>query len=386
MSERGRILFLFSDTGGGHRSAAEALIEALEQHFPGQCEPLLVDVIKDYLPRPLDMLPESYPYMARVPEAWELGFRLFDNRRRSQAITSAFWPVIKTKVEQLVVEKPADLIVSVHPFLTDPVMKAWGEDRPYFITVVTDLVTGPAIWYHPKVDLTIVPTTAAENRALEMGVAPERLKVIGLPVAERFCQPAGRKEDLRRQLGWPLDIPIVLLIGGAEGMGPLYDTARAIARKQGNYALAVVTGRNQSLRQRLERVDWEVPTIIHGFEREMHKLMQAASLLVTKAGPGTITEGLNAGLPIVLYSRIPGQEDGNVSYVVDQGVGTWAPSPEQSATAVRSWLNSPAKFARAVEQCHAIAKPRAAVEIAQIMMNTLENGKAGRNGNVPLPG
>ncbi|MFP3854933.1 MAG: MGDG synthase family glycosyltransferase, partial [Anaerolineales bacterium] len=372
--------------GGGHRSAAEAIIEALNKHYPDRCEPLLVDVIKDYLPRPLDMLPESYPIMARVPEAWELGFRLLDGRRRGQAFSTAFWPYIKSRVEQLVQEQPADLIVSVHPLLTDPVLKAWGKDRPYFITVVTDLITGPALWYHRKVDLTIVPTVEARRRAIDVGVPAERVRVIGLPVAERFTHPAGEPAQLRQELGWPQDVPLVLLVGGAEGMGPLYQTARAIARLKGDFALAVVAGRNEGLKRRLEAVDWEVPTIIHGFEREMHKLMQAATLLVTKAGPGTITEALNAGLPMVLYSRIPGQEDGNVDYVVDKSVGTWAPSPQATAGAVRTWLSSPSRLAEASKACKEMARPQAAVEIAEILISNLGKRETGPNGKNPLPG
>lgn len=380
MSDRPEILFLFSDTGGGHRSAAEAIIEALETHYPDRCEINLVDVFKEYFPTPLDALPEAYPYMAKVPEAWEIGFRLLDGQRRGRALNAAFWPYIRSQVKQLVEEQPADLIVSVHPLLIAPVLKALDNDRPYFITVVTDLVTGPALWYHRDVDLTIVPTVEARRRALECGVVQERVQVVGLPVAERFCRPSGDAIDFRQQLGWPTDRPVVLLVGGAEGMGPLYQTARAIARLQMDFSLAVVTGRNRSLQRRLEAVNWEVPTTIHGFERRMPELMQAATLLVTKAGPGTITEAINAGLPMVLYSRIPGQEDGNVDYVVGKGIGTWAPSPQGTAAAVRRWLEQPAQLEGAKETALEMARPKAAVEIAEILVANLDRQEARANG------
>jgi 1,2-diacylglycerol 3-beta-galactosyltransferase len=383
MNERPRILFLFSDTGGGHRSAAEAIIEALEDHYPGQCQCSLVDVFKEYFPSPLDVLPEAYPYMAKVPEAWELGFRLLDGQRRGRALNAAFWPYIRSRVKQLVEEQPADLIVSVHPLLIAPVLKALGADRPRFITVVTDLVTGPVLWYHRNVDLTVVPTVESRLRAIESGVPPERVRVVGLPVAQRFCQPVADEASLRRRLGWPSGLPVVLLVGGAEGMGPIYQTARAIARLRMNFALAVVAGRNESLYRRLKQVDWEVPTMIHGFERRMPELMQAATLLVTKAGPGTIIEAVNAGLPMVLYNRIPGQEDGNVDYVVEKGIGTWAPSPRSTATAVRRWLEQPAAMRRAKETALEIARPSAAVEIAEILIANLdrEDAQAGGRGS-----
>lgn len=372
MVDRKRILFLFSDTGGGHRSAAEAVIEALEAQYHDRCEPVLVDVLKEYAPRPFDTLPEAYPKMVRVPEAWALGFRLLDGHRRGRALTAAIWPYLRSEIRQLVSEQPADLIVSVHPLFQAPVLKALQDERPPFITVVTDLVSGHALWYHRQADLTIVPTVESRQRALECGLPPEKVRVIGLPVAQRFCRPQGDPRALRQELDWPLELPMVLMMGGAEGMGPIFETARAIARQPGEFGLAVVAGRNESLQRKLERVDWDVPLKVYGFERRLPEMMQAATLLVTKAGPGTITEALNAGLPMVLYSRIPGQEEGNVDYVVDKGVGSWAPGPQAAAAAVRSWLSSPEELERAAQTCLKIARPQAANEIAETLVANLE--------------
>jgi 1,2-diacylglycerol 3-beta-galactosyltransferase len=116
----------------------------------------------------------------------------------------------------------------------------------------------------------------------------------------------------------------MLLRGGGEGMGLLERIARllGIAIPAG---LAVITGRNQKLKERLEAATWPDHTFIYGFVRNMPDMMEAADILLTKAGPGTISEALNAGLPMILYSRLPGQEDGNIHYVVDEGAGIWAP-------------------------------------------------------------
>ncbi len=384
MSDPRRVLFLFSDTGGGHRSAAEAIIEALETHFPGKVEPDLVDVLKDYAPRPLDHLPEAYPSMVKVPKAWELGYKLFDGHLRGRALTAAFWPYVRSAARRVVSEHPADMIVSVHPLLTWPVIKALPTDRPPFMVVVTDLVSAHALWYNAEVDTYVVATAKARSKALEMGLPASRVSVLGLPVAERFCRPGADPMEARQRLGWPMDRPMVLAVGGSEGMGPMFDTARAIARQPGEFGLAVVAGRNQRLKKRLEATTWEVPTFIYGFVTDMPELMQAASLLVTKAGPGTITEALNAGLPMVLYSRLPGQEEGNVDYVIEKGVGVWAPGPEPTAAAVARWLRRPEDIAKASAVCQKIARPSAAKHIAELIVGNLDspNG-ASRRGISP---
>jgi 1,2-diacylglycerol 3-beta-galactosyltransferase len=371
MPERQRILVLFSDTGGGHRSAGEAVIEALQTKYPGRYEIEMVDALTDYAPRPLNRLPPLYPKMVRLPQAWGLGFKVSDGLRRARALTAIAWPYVRPAARRILRDWGADIVVSVHPVLNAPILNALRSPRSRFITLVTDLVSAHALWYDRRVDLCLVPTEPARQKALECGLRPDQVRVVGLPVSQRFSQEHADPADLRRALGWPPGRAMVLLVGGGEGMGPLFETARAIAANEGDFGLAVVTGRNERLRQRLESVEWEVPTFVYGFEQRMPELMGASDLLVTKAGPGTIAEALNAGLPMVLYSRLPGQEDGNVRYVVEEGVGTWAPSPEQSADAVRVWLSQPDQRERAARACRRIARPQAASEVADIIAGLL---------------
>jgi 1,2-diacylglycerol 3-beta-galactosyltransferase len=364
---RPRILFLFSDTGGGHRSAAEAIIEALELEFGDLFSVEMVDVFKDYAPRPLNRMPDLYPKMVKIPQAWGLGYHLSDGHRRARLITAGAWPYIRRSIQSLVSQHPSDLIVSVHPLANAPTLRALGPYRPPFITVVTDLVTAHALWYHRRTDLCIVPTEAARQRALIHGLKPGQVRVVGLPVADRFCQPPGDRRVLRTQLGWPQDLPVILLVGGGEGMGPIEKTALSISDARLQAALVVVAGRNRELKARLEARTWPMPTYIYGFVHEMPDFMRAADVLVTKAGPGTISEAINAGLPMILYSRLPGQEDGNVAFVIAEGIGSWAPRPDQIVDALRYWLDQPEQRARAAENCRRVARPQAARQIARIL-------------------
>ncbi|TFH34054.1 MAG: galactosyldiacylglycerol synthase [Anaerolineales bacterium] len=365
-SQKARVLFLFSDTGGGHRSAAEAIIEALELRYAETIEPRMVDVFKEYAPRPLDRLPDLYPEMARHPQMWGWGYKLSDGPQAA-FLEYAFWPYVRRATRRLVHEQEAECIVSVHPLFNSAYLRAAGKDHPPFITVVTDLVTAHTLWYEPKADLCIVPTEKAAQRALENGIGEEKVRVIGLPVARNFCVPFGDERSLREELKWPLDRPVILLVGGGEGMGPLEETAEKISSLDFDLALAIVTGRNEALKQKLERRSWPVPTFVYGFEHRIPDMMRAATLLVTKAGPGTITEALNAGLPMVLYSHLPGQETGNIDYVVEAGVGLWAPGPQRAAEAVRWWLWNEAVLKAAGEACQRMARPQAAMEIAEII-------------------
>jgi len=370
-SKRPHILFLFSDTGGGHRSATEAIIEALQLEFDHRITTQMVDIFLDIAPRPISYLPKWYPYMVRLPEVWGMGYRISNGSRRARLIVESAYPYVRRTLHKVINQYPSDMIVSVHPLANNPFLHALGKHRPPFITVVTDLVTTHALWYHKGVDLCLVPTEAAYQRALLSGLRTEQVKVVGLPVADRFCQPIGDKKALRQKLGWPQDCPVVLLVGGGEGMGPLEKTAVTIAEANLPITLVIIAGRNAELKERLKARLWPMTTLIYGFVHEMPDFMRAADILVTKAGPSTISEALNAGLPMILYSRLPGQEEGNVDYVISEGVGVWAPKTSYIVSALRAWITHPKQLELAAEACCQAARPEAARQVARILTERL---------------
>jgi 1,2-diacylglycerol 3-beta-galactosyltransferase len=151
-------------------------------------------------------------------------------------------------------------------------------------------------------------------------------------------------------------------------MGNLEGIVAALNDSRLPVTLVIIAGRNEPLRQRLEARQWNIPVRVYGFVREMPDFMHAADILLTKAGPGTISEAVSAGLPVVLYSRLDGSEDGNVRYVIDNGAGIWAPSSAEAIAAVQRWLDHPEQLSQASSACLALARPHAAHDIAALLM------------------
>ncbi len=372
MDKKPHILFLFSDTGGGHRSAAEAIIEAVRLQYGDSVTTEMVDIFKDYAPRPLNRMPDWYPYMVKAPDLWGASFRITDGRARARAITATMWPVAARYARRIINQHPSDLVVTVHPFGNSFILKALGNNRPPFITVVTDMVTTHALWFDNRADVICVPTETARNRAIEYSMSPEKVVVVGQPIAAKYCAPVGDKLALRRALGWPEDKFTVVAVGGGDGMGPLAQTARAIGESGLDVSLVVVAGRNERLKNSLQQMNWSIPAFIYGFTRDLPDFMRAADVLVTKAGPGTIAESLAAHLPLVLYARLPGQEDGNVTFVRQTGTGVWAPTPQRVVATLRRWYDYPEERQKVVEACIRAARPDASNSIARIIGKQLD--------------
>jgi len=374
-AKKPHIVFLYSDTGGGHRSAAEAIIEAIELEYPDKFTCEMVDFFLNYSPPPLNLAGPVYPSFSKMDTLWKFSFDRSDDSDRMRVIYAMFWPYIRLFLYKLLREHPCDMFVSVHPLINIPLLRAMRRreiNKPYLI-VVTDLVSTHAAWFASEASQIIIPTQQAVRKAIQANVKPDQLKIIGLPVADRFCKLVGEKNGIRKKLGWPKDKIILLLVGGGEGMGPLEEISRAINDSKIDAGLVVITGRNKKLKEKLENIKWAIPVHIYGFVKNMPDLMRAADILLTKAGPGTISEALIAGLPIILYHRISGQEEGNVSYVTDEGAGVWAPATEDIIETLKNWIDNPTKRQEAVDNAKRLARPDASREIAQEIASRLES-------------
>ncbi len=361
-----RIVFIMSDTGGGHRASAEAIRDAILEKHEAQFE--LVDLFKQYSPYPFSQMPEWYPQMVSKGRAsYGMTYRLSNTHNRARAYSRLMYLTMDNRLRQMLREHPADVYVSVHSVLTRITGHALSAQatRAPFVVVVTDLVSTHMLWYDRRADRTLVPTAPAYERGLRAGLAPDQMRDTGLPVNPRFMRNLPEKHAARESLGWDQTMPAILIVGGGEGMGPLYDTARAVDERRLGCQIVVIAGKNQELKAQLEASEWHSPTHIYGFVNDMPRLMAGADILVTKAGPSTICELAIAGLPMIIYDFIPGTEDGNVTYVVDNEAGIYAQTAPEVAAAAASWLANGGGLLRwYAAGAAAIARPHAVYDIA----------------------
>ena len=308
---------------------------------------------------------------------------------------------------------------------TQQISRETGKHIPFF-TVVTDLGSGHCMWFEKNVDRLYVASDRLYKLARRRGGTPtERLVMTGLPIRHGFAVQAEQLGDrtsakgkeyqrkTRIELGMDGDKPMVLVMGGGEGVGSLSDIVDELYAElyqQGvDATICVVCGRNEKLKEDLTTRDFsqtvkdiqaksgkkrrllsrmfrrknkvaeeteitsaadttrkgQISVVPLGFVTNMPEYMVAADVLVSKAGPGTIAEAAAVGLPVMMTSFLPGQEAGNVDVVVESGFGEYNDQPSDIADIVTSWLQDSGLLSSMSKAAMTAGNPYAADEIVQ---------------------
>ena len=216
-----------------------------------------------------------------------------------------------------------------------------------------------------------MPVQPAYDRGLELGLDPKKLILTGPVMHPRFSKMNLTKLEARAKVGWDANAKIALLVGGGDGMGPLLETAKAIDASAADVQLVVLAGKNSSLKASLDNQTWRKKTTIYGFTNEFDVFLRAADVLITKAGPATITEAAALGTPMILNGAIRFQETPNAEYVVQQGAGLYAEGASNVAAALEDVLNSPGKLEALEIGAKKLADPTAVYRIADEIWQSL---------------
>lgn len=292
-----KVLFLSSDTGGGHRASAESLANQFQILFPGTTYDLLDVVEKDGVP-PYNSLVTAYKHLSNRPSQWKLVYSV-SNSRAFEVLADAHLKLMcERAVRRRIKSYNPDVVVSVHPLMTNvPVLSCanisaeTGKHLPIF-TVVTDLGSAHCLWFANGVEKMFVGSQAVKELAKARGKVPEeKLVLAGLPIRNDFAVQAellgdrysreGREyqRQVRQALKLPLaeekvsvgltegagiverlERPVLLVMGGGEGVGSLENITDALyvelTYRDIDALVLVVCGRNEKLKSWIERRKW----------------------------------------------------------------------------------------------------------------------------------
>ncbi|MFN8521745.1 MAG: hypothetical protein U0821_01390 [Chloroflexota bacterium] len=375
-----RILILHAAVGTGHTTAAKALGEAFERKRAGAVR--VEDILDHGSALFRAALTRSYlDISSRAPLLWKAFYEASDV---ADPDIVAAANVVRARVERLPLRRfeqfvrafGPDAIVCTHmlPLSVLSYMKEDGSLHQPVYCVVTDYVAHSA-WINDVVDGYFVASDATRDALAVRGVSRRALHVTGIPVKLEISEPKTMAEARARR-SLPPDGVVVTLFGG--GLEP--KRARLVISRLLESALhgtlVVVAGRSESLAagiadlgdgpslrlRRLGRVDY------------VDDLVAASDLVITKSGGLIVSEILARGTPMIVFDPIPGQEEWNADLVAAVGAGIQLRQPESVPLAVTSLLSSTEWLAGARRRAAGAGRPRAALDIAELVLAELRSG------------
>ncbi|SDE21845.1 processive 1,2-diacylglycerol beta-glucosyltransferase [Paenibacillus sp. UNCCL117] len=323
-----RVLLLSEGFGAGHTQAAHALSDSLRKLSP-RLQTRVLELGKFLHPTLAPLVFTAYrKTVSSQPRLYGMVYRAQYKKSLSRVTQLALHRICYAQTALVIRQLRPDLIVCTHPFPSAVVsrLKRMGLSIP-LCTVITDY-DAHGTWVSREVNTYLVSTPDVRTKLLERGIGEGSVKVTGIPVHPNFWETHNR-EELRSRFGLR-DMPTVLVMGGGWGLLKNSSFLQGLVAWREKLQLIICLGNNEKVKNALlEDERFRHPNVrLLGFTKEIDKWMDVSDLLVTKPGGMTCTEALAKGIPMLFYEAIPGQEEENLHYFQQQGLGEEIRSPD----------------------------------------------------------
>jgi UDP-N-acetylglucosamine:LPS N-acetylglucosamine transferase len=325
-----KILIISSDTGGGHRSAAAAIVAGVQKFWEGDSHAIRVVRAVEESHHISAKLVSIYNWVLKNKQHWMKYLYWCVNRFRPEARGFLYRRSLEY-IRGLFERWCPHVVVSVHPLTQHAfarVLKELGlAGKVPLVTVVTDPCYGFwKGWACDDVTLYLVASEEAKQQLIDYGVRPERIKVSGMPVHPKFELPDERSaQAARHALGLDPEKFTVFVNAGWIGGGNIPQIFRELIRGELDIQAIFLAGKNEELRSEAETLaaTAKFPVKVIGYSEQVEQLMHAANVMVSKLGGLTTFEALACRVPIIADVTTPPmpQESGAVSLIATRGAG-----------------------------------------------------------------
>jgi UDP-N-acetylglucosamine:LPS N-acetylglucosamine transferase len=363
-----KILIISSDTGGGHRSAAAAIVAGVQKFLDSESYAIRVVRAVEESHHLADKLVRLYNWILRNRQHWMKYYYWVINRIRPDT-RQFFHKRCVGYVRGLFERWCPHIVVSVHPLtqhIFGRVLKDLNlADRVPLVSVVTDPCYGFwKGWACDAVTLYLVASEDARRQLIDYGVAPERIKISGMPVHPKFAYPGEEAaQAARRALGLDPEKFTVFVNAGWIGGGNIPQIFSELVRGELDVQAIFLAGKNEDLRVAAETIAQEAPFPIKviGYSDEIEQLMSAANVMISKLGGLTTFEALACRVPIiadVITEPMP-QEAGTAKLIAQRGAGVMLNRASDVVAEVRRMMEDEVHYSRMRAATANLALPNA---------------------------
>lgn len=383
-----RIFMCYSDTGGGHKYAAEAVRMALDELMQKDLTLPRTEVIVESVVKKSNALNylfiQLYNYLLRHHQNWmKYYIWCIELVKPNQSMLG--YRLLGTYIKDMLARVQPSLVVSVHPMVNHYMALALKDaglaGQTKFIIVVTDpngsLWGG---WACKDADLIIAPNDLAQARLLELGIPLDRIRTIGMPIEPKFLLPAKvKREELLRQLGLEPERLTILLSGGWAGGGAVANIYKALEQVKRPVQVIILCGHSDNLLANMndKNTQSSLPTAVLGYTDSLSDLMSACDLLVTKGGGLTTFQAVARRLPMaldLLTEPMP-QEIGTINMLIEANLAKPLRKVDDIVPIIESLKVNADRESQALPAIHNLNRTDAVYDIAKTILSFLPTVK-----------
>jgi len=370
---RTRIAIFSVSAGAGHVRAAEAIEAAAAAWFP-DVEATHVDVMSLVSRAFRKTYADGYlQVVARGPAVWGYLYTKTDRaaaESRLNRVREAIERLSTRRFEARLRELDPDIVICTHFLpaqLLSRMLRRGTFDRPVWVQV-TDF-DFHASWIHERMTGYLAADDGIARRMTERGIPPDAIRVTGIPVMPVFGEALAR-EACAAELGLLHARPTVLLLAGSAGVTAISTLVDRLLALDAALQVIAVAGRREALlddlRRRAAAADGRLVAV--GFTTTIERVMAAADIAVTKPGGLTTSECLATGLPMIVVSPIPGQEERNAEFLLANGAALRADSADALAAHIAALLAEPERLASLAANARRLGRPDAARRVLEAVL------------------
>ena len=322
-----KILIMSVTAGGGHNSTANAMKNYLEERGV-ECR--VVDTL-GYISRPLAKgIADGYLFVTKdIKYGFAAGYRIAEKRRanaNTDSVARITNKILSSKMKKYIDEYDPDVIIYTHVFagVILDVLRTKGSLKAKTLGILTDFVFHPFWEECLHLDYVVTANELLAYQAKKKGFSPEQIIPTGIPIDPKFAV-SRTKEEARSELGLDISKKTVLFMGGSMGYGNMDEVVRRLDGIDADFQLVVVCGDNKSMRRSLEKLNTKKRLLVFGYANNVDLLMDASDCIISKPGGLTTSEALAKRLPMIIMNPIPGQEQRNTEFLLNNGAAL-APS------------------------------------------------------------
>lgn len=365
-----KIIVLYASLGGGHFKAAEGIKNYISDNYKN-CDVQMIDALK-YTNKIVDKIViKSYVNMAKYsPKMWGEIYKFSEKQYSPANFSNAVQMILSNKLLNLLEYEKPDSIISTHPFITEMVASLKKREKfdVELNVIITDYASHKFWELKPEyVNRYFVANNEMKAGLVFNGISENKIFVTGIPVNPAFFKEYD-KISIYNEFDLNPNLKTFLVFGGGEyGLSNVKDFFSGLLAVNEEIQIVAIAGKNIKTQNTFKKIasDFDKKVIVLGYTTKIPELMNIADVVISKPGGLTTTEILVSNIPFIIINPIPGQEEENARFLLNNGAAVRLYNAEKATPFFENFLNNEVRITHMKAMQKELAKPNSTRDIVE---------------------